>query len=308
MSSTATEDKYIILDRGISGVLLVPQNDQNKVIKCYNQCVEMSDGTLRDLTLEEKNYCFAKYYNKEELLELLTQLLSPPTIDFFDKTINDFKDELNILRKLKNKPNIVQLVGDGEYQSGAMVGFIMERLPMNLYEWIYSEQFKRNNDYLLIHLTRQLLYGLYQIHSIDLAHLDIKPHNLLYDPTLSLIKYADFGNSSFKIPKNHRDCSVGYRAPELYHKTKFESMDEVLLLDVWSLGCVIYEVVLGHRCFEKQLVLKYDNKIIANVIANVMISGLEGQKILLHIVTQMITWKPHRKNSTQLIELFDKHF
>jgi len=298
-------EKYILLDRGVSGSILVPEKDLTKAIKCINMFVEMSDGTLRDLSTIEKNYCYSKYYNEEEKLELFNQILGPESTDFFDCRLKEFKNELDILRALKNKPGIIQLIGDGEFKSGPMVGFIMERLPVNLYEWIYNSENQNPNKYLIKHLTKQLLDGLDHIHQIKCAHLDIKPQNIVVDPSRSLIKYVDFGNSSFEIPKNHRDCSVGYRAPELYHKTTFSDIKEVCLLDVWSLGCVLYEMITRHPCFSKQLILKYDNKIIANTIAQVMIEGLgRNDPILKHICTQMVTWKPSRLYTHELIELF----
>jgi len=268
----------------------------------------MSNGSMRELSTIEKNYCFSKYYNEEEKLEIFNQLLGPESTDYFDRVLKEFQAELIILQALKNKPNIVQLVDDGKFKSGVMVGFVMERIPMNLFEWIYDESVTRN-EFLLIHMTKQLLFGLNEIHKIKCAHLDIKPQNILYDPSRSLIKYADFGNASFTIPTNHRDCSVGYRAPELYHKIVFTTIKDVCLLDVWSLGCVLYEMIMRRQCFPKQLILKYDNKQIADTIAYVMIDGIaQNNQLLKQICTQMVTWKPTRRNCEELIECYNKYF
>lgn len=305
------QTKYIVLDKGVSGCILVPETDLTKAVKCMNYYVDMSDGTPRELSLFEQNYCHAKYNNKEAELNALSQILGPETTDHFDRQLIVFKQELAILQKLKGKSNIVQLIEDGKFELGAWVGFIMERLPMNLYEWINDEKNKQD-EYLLVHITRQLLLGMYNFQNIGVAHLDIKPQNLLFDPSQNVVKFCDFGNAQFKIPKDHRDCSPGYRAPELYHKTPFTSMEDVFLLDVWSLGCVIYELNTKKRCHPRQLIHKYDNKEFADKIAYVMIDGLEGNSnhhiILKQICVQMVTWKIHRVQVKELLDTYDKFF
>ncbi|KAH9247183.1 glycogen synthase kinase-3 beta [Batrachochytrium salamandrivorans] len=56
------------------------------------------------------------------------------------------------------------------------------------------------------------------IHSLGICHRDIKPQNLLLDPTLGILKLCDFGSAKILIsgePNVSYICSRYYRAPEL---------------------------------------------------------------------------------------------
>jgi len=79
-------------------------------------------------------------------------------------------------------------------------------------------------------------------------HRDIKPQNLLVDPTCHILKICDFGSAK-KFKED--DASIAYitsryyRAPELiFGNTKYDQK-----IDIWSAGCVIAEVVLGEPLF-----------------------------------------------------------
>ena len=94
----------------------------------------------------------------------------------------------------------------------------------------------------------QLLRGLAYIHNEGVMHRDIKPQNLLVDPTCHILKICDFGSAK-KFKED--DASIAYitsryyRAPELiFGNTKYDQK-----IDIWSAGCVIAEVVLGEPLF-----------------------------------------------------------
>lgn len=284
-----TKKQYILLDQGVSGVLLVPENNLNVVIKCYNQYIEYEDQTFRELLLNEKKYLFLKFHENNKELDPILKTLSPDSIRYFNNRVYDFKKELNILKKLKNCSNIIQLIEDGNYKQGVMLGFIMERFPMNLCDWIYNPE-NKENEYLNKHIVKQLLNGLQQIHQIKCAHLDVKPRNILYDPSRSLIKYCDFGNATFNIPFLFTDCTQGYRAPELFLKIPFDSMDDVFLLDVWSLGCVIYELIFKKMCVN---FTTYNEEKITYIIES--ISSCSTNEIISQLCSKMVTWKKERK-------------
>ena len=79
----------------------------------------------------------------------------------------------------------------------------------------------------------------------DASCTDLKPSNLLIDPSEEIVKIADFGLArSFGLPLKtftHEVVTLWYRAPEVLLGSKVYST----AVDVWSLGCVIAELILG---------------------------------------------------------------
>ena len=77
---------------------------------------------------------------------------------------------------------------------------------------------------------------------------DIKPQNLLVDPVNHILKLCDFGSAKQLVkgePNVAYICSRYYRAPELI----FGSTDYTVVIDVWSSGCVMAELLTGNPIF-----------------------------------------------------------
>lgn len=118
--------------------------------------------------------------------------------------------------------------------------FVMEYSEYDLDA--FSE--KCTNFYHIKTIMCQLLLGMEFFHSKKVLHRDIKPPNVLVsmERNIPYAKYCDFGLSC--VPNNYRPSTPGavtswYRAPEIcceYSDYSFPS-------DVWSLGCVFYELV-----------------------------------------------------------------
>ena len=112
----------------------------------------------------------------------------------------------------------------------------------------------------------QLFRSLAYIHSQGICHRDIKPQNLLLDPNTGVLKLCDFGSAKILVanePNVSYICSRYYRAPELiFGATNYTTkIGNILLLsqavtlaytvviDVWSTGCVMAELMLGQPLF-----------------------------------------------------------
>ena len=77
---------------------------------------------------------------------------------------------------------------------------------------------------------------------------DIKPQNLLLNPKTHEVKLCDFGSAKSLRPGEPNVsyiCSRYYRAPELV----FEATEYTAMIDVWSLGCVFVELLIGNPLF-----------------------------------------------------------
>ena len=83
--------------------------------------------------------------------------------------------------------------------------------------------------------TYQMFRSLAYIHAKGICHRDIKPQNLLVDPSPHILKLCDFGSAK-KLVKGEPNvsyiCSRYYRAPELI----FGATDYTPSIDIWSTG------------------------------------------------------------------------
>lgn len=93
-------------------------------------------------------------------------------------------------------------------------------------------------------MARSLAYA----HALGVCHRDIKPQNLLVNTTTHQLKLCDFGSAKILVrgePNISYICSRYYRAPELI----FGATDYTTAIDVWSMGCVMAELLLGQPLF-----------------------------------------------------------
>lgn len=97
---------------------------------------------------------------------------------------------------------------------------------------------------------RQLSGALAYCHEMHMMHRDVKPDNILVDPTAGRLVLGDFGLSKSwtRLMRTHTFPigTLAYNAPELLFD-QVRDYDEGI--DVWALGCVYAEMILGHSLF-----------------------------------------------------------
>lgn len=90
------------------------------------------------------------------------------------------------------------------------------------------------------------------VHSAELIHRDLKPSNILLDADCN-VKVADFGLARSLTENNDEDPTVlteyvatrWYRAPEiLLGSTRYSKA-----VDMWSVGCILGEMINGKAIF-----------------------------------------------------------
>ena len=126
----------------------------------------------------------------------------------------------------------------------------MEYVPDTSYRVMkYYNKMKQMIPTLIVKLyIYQLTRALAYMHAVGITHRDIKPQNLLVDTNTQVLKLCDFGSAKRLIkgePNVAYICSRYYRAPELiFGATEYSSC-----IDIWSMGCVLAELLLGHPLF-----------------------------------------------------------
>jgi glycogen synthase kinase 3 beta len=161
--------------------------------------------------------------------------------------------ELEIMKQL-NHQNVVKFItafySKDEKKDEVYLNAVMEYVPDSLSKVIRS-YFKNKTSFpaILVKVYAfQMFKALEYIHSMGICHRDIKPQNILVDPSTHMLKICDFGSAK-KLVKGEPNvayiCSRYYRAPELiFGATEYNNQ-----IDVWSIGCVIVEMVLGQPLF-----------------------------------------------------------
>ena len=117
---------------------------------------------------------------------------------------------------------------------------------MNLYEFIKCHDFRGFSLKLIRRFSKQILSSLILLKSHKVIHCDLKPENiLLAHPAHSEIKVIDFGSSCLENEKVYTYIqSRFYRSPEV-----ILGMTYGMPIDMWSLGCILAELLTGYPIF-----------------------------------------------------------
>jgi glycogen synthase kinase 3 beta len=127
----------------------------------------------------------------------------------------------------------------------------MEYVPLTLSNLISQNRKKHTKfDNILLKLfSYQMLKCIGYLHSLGICHRDIKPQNILIDPADFTLKLCDFGCAKHLVKTESNIayiCSRFYRPPELVvGATRYTTQ-----VDVWSMGCVIAELVINKPIFQ----------------------------------------------------------
>jgi serine/threonine protein kinase len=92
----------------------------------------------------------------------------------------------------------------------------------------------------------QIASGLHYLHSLNLIHRDLKPHNILLSKNGN-IKIADFGFVKDYTEISMFDTLCGspiYMAPEILQHKKYDAK-----VDLWSIGIILYEMLSAEPPF-----------------------------------------------------------
>lgn len=157
---------------------------------------------------------------------------------------HQLRREIEIQSHLRH-PNILRLYGYF-YDSNRVYLILEYAAKGELYKVLQKEE--RFSEEKASRYIAQLADALQYCHNKHVIHRDIKPENLLLGAKGDL-KIADFG-WSVHAPNNRRQTLCGtldYLPPEM-----IEGKDHDSNVDVWSLGVLMYEFLVGSPPFEAQ--------------------------------------------------------
>ena len=123
---------------------------------------------------------------------------------------------------------------------------VFELLSVDLYKFLKSRHFQGLALNVMRRIALQILMGLKHIHEQGLIHCDLKPENILFKIShKSSIKLIDFGSACERNNKSFTYIqSRYYRAPEIILELDYDEK-----IDIWSLGCILFELYTGTPLF-----------------------------------------------------------
>ncbi|XP_018338450.1 PREDICTED: putative serine/threonine-protein kinase C05D10.2 isoform X2 [Trachymyrmex septentrionalis] len=163
--------------------------------------------------------------------------------------------EIMFLLSFANHENIIKLIGLHKADNDRDIYLVFEYMETDLHNVI-----KRGNILKDIHkvfIMYQLFKAIKYIHSGNVIHRDLKPSNVLLNAQCHC-KIADFGLARSVTQIGEGDGETGndptltdyvatrwYRAPEILIASKRYTKG----IDMWSLGCILGEMLLGKPLF-----------------------------------------------------------
>ncbi|XP_055632962.1 serine/threonine-protein kinase fused [Toxorhynchites rutilus septentrionalis] len=157
------------------------------------------------------------------------------------RELKGLRGECEIQRNLQH-PNIIRMLDSFETENEiiAVTEFAKTDLHSLLRDGSLGEPKTQK-------ITYDLVSALYYLHSHRILHRDLKPQNILMDKNMTA-KLCDFGFARNMTMGTHVLTSIKgtplYMAPELLEAKPYDHH-----ADLWSLGCIIYEMLAGEPPF-----------------------------------------------------------
>ncbi|XP_029421090.1 mitogen-activated protein kinase kinase kinase 4 isoform X2 [Nannospalax galili] len=162
------------------------------------------------------------------------------------KTIKETADELKIFEGIKH-PNLVRYFGVELHREEMYI--FMEYCDEGTLEEVSRLGLQ---EHVIRLYSKQITVAINVLHEHGIVHRDIKGANIFLTSS-GLIKLGDFG-CSVKLKNNAQTMpgevnstlgTAAYMAPEVITRAKGEGHGRAA--DIWSLGCVVIEMVTGKR-------------------------------------------------------------
>jgi serine/threonine protein kinase/Flp pilus assembly protein TadD len=180
-----------------------------------------------------------------EVNEKIALKLIKPEVAVDGKTIDRFRNELKLARKVRHK-NVCQMYDLNrdrgnyfitmEYVSGDDLKGLIRKMS----------SFSAGQA---VSIGRQVCEGLAEAHRQGVVHRDLKPQNIMIDQE-GVARIMDFGIARSVRGKGLTGAGVMIGTPDYMSPEQVEGKDTDQRSDIYSLGVILYEMVTGRLPFE----------------------------------------------------------
>ncbi|XP_071961927.1 MAPK/MAK/MRK overlapping kinase-like [Antedon mediterranea] len=200
---------------------------QNPAMHKYRVLGKKGEGTFSEV-LKCQNTQDGTYYACKKMKQ---------TYESLDQ-VNGLR-EIQAMRRLSSHENILELQEVIFDKKSGTLALICELMDMNIYELIRGRRHYLQEQKIKNYMY-QLCKSLEHMHRNGIFHRDIKPENILIRG--EQLKLADFGSCRSiysKQPYTEYISTRWYRAPECLLTDGYYTYK----MDLWSVGCVFFEVL-----------------------------------------------------------------
>ncbi|KAF8764045.1 Dual specificity protein kinase Ttk like protein [Argiope bruennichi] len=215
-----------------------------------------------------------------------------------------YKKEIEYLQKLQHSSRVIKMY-DYEYRKNELF-IVLERGEVDFAKYISNEaKLKRLSPLMIKFYWAQMLEAVADIHKYGIVHSDLKPANFLL--VAGNLKLIDFGIAT-SVPDDKtstfRDTQVGtlnYMSPEAI--TQMSDNEKIrfkvgVKSDVWSLGCILYNLVYGVTPFHNFKTLMQKINAITNPNYEIEFRPLPD-KLIVDVLKKCLKRNPKERASVE---------